>query len=237
MFAIYHHGLIAKIWVDDMQVWFLGRNLNEYIKMFKLDMGELEGKRILDCNAGASSFTAQMRERGFDVKAADKLYNKSPRELENIAEESIKGLIRSHGEFMDKLKGLFKDKNGLIENRIKTYKIFIKDYEENPDHYIPAELPKLPFKDNEFHLLLSGNLLFLYEETFNYKFHLKSIQEMLRVAQEIRVYPIQNIHKKRRSIYLTRLLKNFTSLEISIEETPYILRDQAREMLKIKKTT
>gem|GEM_PF-3234835 len=45
----------------------------------------------------------------------------------------------------------FKDE--LLKARIKSFKIFLEDYKKNPDYYIPAELPKLPFKDDEFHLL------------------------------------------------------------------------------------
>jgi len=71
-------------------------------------------------------------------------------------------------------------------------------------------LLKLPFKDDEFHLLLSGNLLFIYEKNLSYRFHLKSVREMLRVAQEIRIYPIWNIPKRRRSVHLKRLIDNLT---------------------------
>ena len=84
-------------------------------------------------------------------------------------------------------------------------------------------MPKLPFKDDEFHLLLSENLLFLYEKSFSYGFHLKSIWEMLRVAQEIRIYPIWNMHKRRRSVYLKRLIDDLMDIEISIEKTAYMV--------------
>jgi len=39
------------------KIWFLGRSYQEYIKMFSLKEEELKDIRILDCAAGASSFT------------------------------------------------------------------------------------------------------------------------------------------------------------------------------------
>ena len=48
---------------------FIGRTWLEYLKMFDLSSEELAGGKILDCAAGASSFTAEMSKRGFDVTA------------------------------------------------------------------------------------------------------------------------------------------------------------------------
>jgi len=103
-----------------LRVWFFGRTAAEYFKMFKLDSEDLRGN-ILDCNAGASLFTAQMREKGFYVKAVDKLYDKSLEELVRIAKKSLYRLIRSHGKFMDEKWGAFKDE--LLKARIKGFKI------------------------------------------------------------------------------------------------------------------
>jgi hypothetical protein len=37
--------------------------------------------------------------------------------------------------------------------------------------YLKGELPKLPFQDDSFSLVLSGNLLFYYSDEFDYLFH------------------------------------------------------------------
>ena len=58
--------------------------------------------------------------------------------------------------------------------------------------YINAELPRLPFEDRRFDLVLSGHFLFTYSDRFNYAFHREAILELVRVsAKEVRIYPLQ----------------------------------------------
>ena len=51
-------------------------------------------------------------------------------------------------------------------------------------------LPDLPFDDGAFDLALSSHLLFLYSEQFDLGFHVRALEEMLRVAAEVRVFPL-----------------------------------------------
>jgi len=53
---------------------FTGRTFREYLHMFNLNLENLGGRSILDCAAGASSFTPIMHSLGFNVKAVDILY-------------------------------------------------------------------------------------------------------------------------------------------------------------------
>lgn len=55
---------------------FIGRSWEEYLKMFDLDLDKLQNKSILDCAAGASSFTQYLSELGFNSLAVDILYDK-----------------------------------------------------------------------------------------------------------------------------------------------------------------
>jgi hypothetical protein len=58
--------------------------------------------------------------------------------------------------------------------------------------YIRAELPKLPFEDKSFDLLLSGHFVFTYSHKFDFPFILSSILELYRVSsREVRIYPLQ----------------------------------------------
>ena len=70
--------------------------------------------------------------------------------------------------------------------------LFSKDYKNGVEtRYLKAELPfSLPFDDNTFELVLSGNLLFFHSHLFDFNFHLKSIYKLLRVSSnELRTYP------------------------------------------------
>lgn len=76
--------------------------------------------------------------------------------------------------------------------------LFSKDYKINVGkRYLKAELPfRLPFDDDAFDMVLSGNLLFFYSDFLDFDFHIKSIYEMLRVSKEIRIYPINRADNK-----------------------------------------
>lgn len=56
-----------------------------------------------------------------------------------------------------------------------------------------ASLPDLPFDDGAFDLALPSHLLFLYSEQFDLAFHIRALEEMLRVAAEVRVFPLLQI--------------------------------------------
>ncbi len=69
---------------------------------------------------------------------------------------------------------------------------FIADYPQGKteNRYLEASLPELPFDDGAFDLALSSHLLFLYSEQLDLDFHLQALEEMLRVATEVRVFPL-----------------------------------------------
>jgi hypothetical protein len=56
--------------------------------------------------------------------------------------------------------------------------------------YVVGSLPRLPFRDGQFELALCSHLLFLYTDRLSFEFHLASIEELLRAAAEVRVFPL-----------------------------------------------
>ena len=62
--------------------------------------------------------------------------------------------------------------------------------------YVTASLPGLPFKDGQFDLALVSHLLFLYSEQLDFDFHLAAIKELLRVANEVRIFPLLTLEGK-----------------------------------------
>jgi len=70
--------------------------------------------------------------------------------------------------------------------------LFLADFEEGKrqGRYVDAELQNLPFADGDFDIALCSHFLFLYSEQFSEDFHVTAIQEMCRVAEEVRVFPL-----------------------------------------------
>ncbi|RIN31097.1 SAM-dependent methyltransferase, partial [Staphylococcus succinus] len=56
------------------RIIFIGRTYKEYLNMFDLSLPELERKKILDCPAGACSFSAIGRQKGLNIEACDIAY-------------------------------------------------------------------------------------------------------------------------------------------------------------------
>jgi hypothetical protein len=55
---------------------------------------------------------------------------------------------------------------------------------------VTAKLPRLPFDDRTFSLALCSHFLFLYSEQFSAQFHIDSVVELCRVADEVRIFPL-----------------------------------------------
>ncbi len=57
------------------RIAFIGRTFAEYISLFDLDENILKQGPVLDCPAGAASFTAKAHKLGINVTACDILFN------------------------------------------------------------------------------------------------------------------------------------------------------------------
>jgi ubiquinone/menaquinone biosynthesis C-methylase UbiE len=98
---------------------------------------------------------------------------------------------------------------------MKSMSQFLDDYEQGFEEgrYIAAELPNLPFEDNTFDLALCSHFLMLYSDHLDLDFHLKAIEEMLRVASEIRIFPVVDLNANQ-SVHLNAIRKMFPNNEL-----------------------
>lgn len=70
---------------------------------------------------------------------------------------------------------------------------FLSDYETHYPHarYVCGSLPRLPFLDGAFDLVLCAHLLFTYAKRFDFAWHLAACRELARVsAGEVRIHPV-----------------------------------------------
>lgn len=172
------------------------RSYAEYEKMFMLHMNDLQGKRVLDVAGGASSFTTEARVRGIFAEAADPLYAKSPEAIEEHGMREIELVAAKMEKLQDVYDWTF---YGSLLNhtagRIEALNRFVKDFScrEGALRYHVAGLPSLPFERDTFDFVFCSHFLFLYEEQFDFAFHLEAVRELLRVCKpggEVRIYPL-----------------------------------------------
>lgn len=224
--------------LDLERIVFIGRTFEEYVAMFSLSVETMIGKKILDCPAGACSFTAVGNKTGLDVTACDIAYYHSEEDLKN------KGLadIDHAMENMRNAKGnyswdYFKDVDGLRKHRLSALEDCTNDMSKSSQRYVAVTLPSLPFKDAEFDILLSAHFLFMYADRLNYLFHIKTLNELLRVTnEEVRIFPLVDLAGKRYK-HLDKIIGYLADKGCTVEEVkvPYEFQANANSMLIIKK--
>ena len=214
-----------------------GRSLDEYIKMFALSETDLN-QRILGVGDGPASFNAEATKLGFNVTSIDPIYQFSGVEILARFNAVVNNIINQvKATPNDWVWSYHQSPDDLRQNREQAIKKFIDDYEQGKleGRYLNQELPKLIFKNKEFDLALCSHFLFLYSDHYDYQFHLDSIIEMLRVAQEVRIFPLLTLMLQR-SPYLDKVIQQLGEMgySISIVKVEYEFQKGGNEMLVIK---
>jgi hypothetical protein len=211
-----------------------GRSFDEYVRMFALSEADL-GRGILDCAAGPSSFTAEMHRGGNRAIASDPIYALQPRAIRArvaIVRDRMMRLVRHHPE--DFVWSRIRSPDHLEEIRMGSMETFLADFEADSDRnrYVAQSLPDLRFRDREFGLALCSHFLFLYSGELNEEFHIAAVRELLRVAGEVRIFPVTDLSGKPSS-HLTRVQAKFDAERVRV---PYEFLRGANEMLVVRQT-
>ena len=174
--------------LDSVIPW--GRTYVEYTDMFALTDGDL-GRRIVGVADGPASFCAGLAKRGGDVVAVDPLYRLAPdaiRERFDMVRGDV--MTKLHDHYDDYDWNRFGSPEGLEAERTQAMERFLTDFANRKRGYVTGELPNLPFKSETFDIALCSHFLFTYAHLLDLRFHLESIAEMLRIAREVRVFPM-----------------------------------------------
>lgn len=219
---------------DSVVPW--GRSYGEYVRMFNLTPSDLK-KSILSCGDGPASFNSTMNQKARKVVSIDPIYGLSKNQIENRIQETYQTVINQTKINKDKfIWNEIKNVDELASIRMNAMKQFMADYEtgKKDKRYISAELPSLPFKDHQFELSLSSHFLFLYTNNLSLEFHLESIEEMLRVSKEVRIFPLLDVNDNI-SPYLKDVINFFSEKEYCVEElmVNYEFQKGGNSMLKI----
>ena len=179
--------------LDQIVPW--GRSFREYELMFALSAKDDAGE-VLDCGGGPSSFTAELTAAGRRAVSVDPIYAYSGGEIRRRFEATAGTMLEQvRATANDYVWGYHRDPEDLLKNRKKALEAFLADYEQGPDQgrYIIGELPSLPFEERSFGVAVCSHLLFLYSDLLTAAFHVQSLRELCRVADEVRVFPLLNL--------------------------------------------
>ena len=212
-----------------------GRSFDEYRRMFDLTAAELS-LRILGCGDGPASFNVECNQRGGDVISIDPLYRFSCDAIEKRITETYDEVMRQTRSNQDKfIWDAISSLEDLERIRMEAMQRFLVSYEDGRVQglYVPGELPELPFADQTFDLALSSHFLFLYTDNLTFDFHVSAILEMLRVAHEVRIFPLLDMNA-RESHYLNGVLESFQEYKPEIRRVNYEFQRGGNRMLRIR---
>ena len=219
----------------DIVPW--GRNFDEYSRMFDLNASEI-CLRILGCGDGPASFNVECNQRGGRVTSIDPLYRFSLATIQKRIAETYEEVLNQTRAHQDKFVwDIISSPDELGQIRMEAMKRFIDSYEAGKlgDKYIPGELPALPFPDQAFDLALSSHFLFLYTDNLTFDFHVASIREMLRVAHEVRIFPLLDVNANE-SPYVRGVVEGFKEYMPEIRKVNYEFQRGGDKMLVLKNT-
>jgi SAM-dependent methyltransferase len=214
-----------------------GRSFAEYVAMFQLATGDLE-RRVLGCGDGPASFNAELTRRGGHVVSIDPIYALGAEAIRRriaVTYEAVMTQLKENRD--DYVWTSIRSVEALGRIRTAAMETFLADYRAGgrEGRYVAAELPRLPFADRVFDIALSSHLLFLYSAQLSADFHLRALTEMLRVAGEVRVFPLCTLDgtpSPHLNLVTARLEKS--GFEADICRVDYEFQRGATQMLRVK---
>jgi hypothetical protein len=206
--------------------------------MFSLSAEDLRAL-IVDCASGPSSFNCEMTNLGGHVISCDPIYALSKLEIEQrinetrrLCTEELNTIKENYGF------NAFKVHNDVMNLRFSAMDVFLDDYEKGKDEqrYVFTELPKLTIDSDQFQIALCSNFLFTYTHILTLKFHLDSIREMVRIANEVRIFPVFSLDG-RQSDYLETICETLSKENyiVQLQTVNYEIQKGANQMLKVKR--
>ena len=215
-----------------------GRSLDEYRQMFALSDNDL-ARNIIGVGDGPASFNAEMHALGKRVVSIDPLFRFTADDIEwrfyAVLDAIMKQVMATPDDWV---WTYHRSPEHLRQNRINVLARFIADYEagKKTGRYLVGELPHLDFPDNQFDMALCSHFLFLYSDQFSYEFHRRAILDMLRVASEVRVFPLMTLMLQP-SPYVRPLIEELQALgyTVQIQAVQYQLQRGGNQMLCVKR--
>ncbi len=208
--------------------------------MFDLSPQDLDGK-LLDCAAGPASFNAEATQKGYRVTSCDPLYRFTAEEISNRIADTYETVVTGAKANRDRyVWEEIGSPEHMGEARMAAMHRFLEDFPPGLEkgRYRPDELPSLGFGESEFDLALSSHFLFTYSEQLSADFHVAAIEEMCRVADEARVFPLLNYDG-----WLSRLLHPVVSTlqargyRAETQRVPYEFQKGGNRLLSVTRET
>ena len=212
-----------------------GHHWDEYREMFDLSASSLTNS-FLEYGCGPSAVNAELHGKT-KIISCDPLFVLDKGTLSMKASLIFDDMAARLRRCQDQLHF---DKDGgleaLIASRHEGMLKFFSDYEAGKieKRYLPVTDYTLPFSDFKFDMALSSHYLFADLDDQDVDFHLRVIQELARVAKEVRIFPLVDRHGQS-SPFLGPVLLGLQQANFGVEvrEVSYHLQPKGNAMLRV----
>jgi hypothetical protein len=186
----------------------------DYLTMFELDPACLTNQ-TLDCSGGLYSFQANAASLSQLVTSLDPLYAKDEASIVEVIEQQ-KRLWQDHLDHSSHNPNDYAIAKQKCERFTIASQLFLDDYAQGKSQgrYRPwSANQKLPFADHSFSLALCSHWLF--KQPFSLIEMIDCIDELCRVADEVRIFPLVNA-KSQTHHFLGHVMANFQARHYKI---------------------
>jgi SAM-dependent methyltransferase len=157
--------------------------------MFALSATDLSG-RVLDCSAGAAGFVAEAAARGISAVAVDPAYALPRAAIVDAARADLERGSAIVDRFPDRFVwDWYGSRERRDAMRRRAVSRFVADLSTQPARYVAGALPRLPFRNRSFDVVLCSHLLFTWADALGFDWHLAALLELARVGAQVRVFP------------------------------------------------
>lgn len=221
--------------LDQVVPW--GRNLEEYQRMFSLIEEDL-CLNVLGCADGPASVNAELHRQGRNYVSLDPIYQFSAQQIKERIDATAPIIAKQLEENQaDYRWDYYQSPPHLVQIRRAAMDDFLADFAQHhtTERYVNGALPTLPFADDQFDLVLCSYCLFTYSEQLDETFHQQAVLEMVRVGQEVRIFPLLEIDGQPPR-YLDSVLRVLEERDIPLKITPvdYEFQQGGNRLLTIK---
>lgn len=214
-----------------------GRTMEEYIKMFSLSETDL-CKKIASFGDGPASFNYESTVAGHDVISIDIIYQFTKEQIESqIYKTKDIVMQQMHQNMQNYIWSDIKNLVDLEETRMGAMRLFLNDFNDGKrdGRYVYHELPnRTVYDDDTFDIGLSSHFLLMYSG-LGYDFHIRSIDEMLRICKEVRITPIVDLDGNPTKL-TEQIIEHYKKThQVEIVGTSYIFLKNGNQMLCVRK--
>jgi hypothetical protein len=222
---------------EDTVPW--GRSFAEYRRMFHLTDKDLDQK-ILGCADGPANFNAYMARTGHRVISCDPLYQFTTEQIKQRIEATYEAVIGQTRQNQEKfIWDLITSPDELGRVRLAAMHDFLDDYDQGKSEgrYLLAQLPDLPFAPLSFDIALCSHFLFFYSDNLSLAFHQQAVDELCRVAHEVRLFPLLTYNAEP-CPFVAPIIERLKQAGyiVSIEQVPYEFQRGGNMMLKVSRS-